>query len=248
MEALKGAAGDDPKAKSRMRDLEAEQRQLREELRELLGDIDNHVQALPADPKLDDLRKTSTDFAKAVRDSLAADQMQSSETALSDFKGGDAAKNSKDAADTLEAFLSKCNGMGEQAGQCMKFNPSLASKLGNSIDQLLDAEGLGSKPGKRGEGGTGGGFSQRRSTLNNVGLYGGLPRPSGKQARHGGRSTQGPVAGGGPNGPGDDAGDPGGDARGGRLKAAGESGASVPARYRKKVGEYFQRVADELGE
>jgi uncharacterized protein YdcH (DUF465 family) len=130
MRALGGTAGDDPKLKARLRDLEQEQRQLREELRDLLQDVDNHVQALPADPKLDELRKQAEDFAKAVRASEAAQQMNASETALSEFKGGDAAKQAKDAADTLERFLGQCKGMGDQAGECLKFQPSLSEKLG----------------------------------------------------------------------------------------------------------------------
>jgi len=32
----------------------------------------------------------------------------------------------------------------------------------------------------------------------------------------------------------------------GRLRASGGSDAAVPLRYRRQVGRYFQRVADEL--
>lgn len=245
MAALRKSGADDPKVKVRMRDLEAEQRQLRDAMHELLDDIDSHVQALPPDPRLDGLRKTSEAFAKALRESPAADQMQSSETALSEFKGDDGAAKSKEAADTLEQLLSRCQGMGDQAGTCLKFNPKLAQKLGNTVDQLLEAEGLG-RTGQMGMG-QGGGYSQRRSTLNNVGLYGSLPRPTGKPSRSGGgKSTPGALANGG-GGPGD-AGDPENASAPSHLKAAGDTGANVPARYRKKVGEYFQRVADELGE
>ena len=142
MQALKNSGGDDPKAKSRMRDLEAEQRQLREELRHLLDDIDSHVAALPADPRLDGLRKQSTDFARAVRESPAAEQMQAAETALSEFNGGEGAKSAQDAADTLAKFVGRCNGMGDEAGVCLGFNPKLSQGLGNTVEQLLGAEGL----------------------------------------------------------------------------------------------------------
>ena len=247
MAALKNSANDDPKAKVRMRDLEAEQRQLRDDLRDLLDDIDSHVAALPDDEKLKALREQAEAFGKAVRASPAAEQMQGSETALSEFKGGDAAQKAKEAADTLEKFLSKCQGMGDQAGACLNFNPKLVGGLGNTVDQLLEAAGLMPNRGKGPGSGAGGGFSQRRSTLNNVGLYGSRPRMSEKAAKAGtGRSTPGAMTGGSAQ-PGDE-GDPSGLGTGGRLKAAGESGVNVPARYKKKVGEYFQRVADELGE
>jgi len=58
---------DDPQIKAQMRDFEDEQRAIRDDLAKLLDDIDNHVKQLPADPKLDDLRKTAKDFVDAVR-------------------------------------------------------------------------------------------------------------------------------------------------------------------------------------
>ena len=245
MQALQGTAGDDPKLKARLRDLEQEQRQLRDDLRDLLQDVDNHVQALPADPKLDELRKQAEEFAKAVRASEAAQQMNASETALSEFKGGDAAKQAKDAADTLESFLSKCKGMGDQAGECLGFQPKLAEGLGDTVEQLLEMQGLGSgqKPGK-GMNGSGGGYSARRNTLKNVGLYGSLPRMSKPSQAKGGRGDQGGADRSGGTSP--DADDPSATESTDRTKAAGASDTAVPPRYKRKVGEYFQRVADEL--
>jgi predicted nuclease with TOPRIM domain len=247
MSALKGEAGDDPKLKARLRDLEQEQRQLREELRDLLQDVDDHVQALPSDPKLDGLRQAAEAFAKAVRESDAAQQMNASETSLSEFKGGDAAARAKQAADTLEKFLSKCKGMGEQAGECLRFQPKLSEGLGDTVEQLLQMEGLGngSKPGK-GMGGGGGGYSARRNTLRNVGLYGSRPRMSKASQSKGGRGDPGANVRAGGQAP--DAEAPTATESGGRVKSAGESDVAVPSRYKRKVGEYFQRVADELGD
>jgi uncharacterized protein YdcH (DUF465 family) len=243
MAALKAQAGDDPKGKARMRDLEQEQKQLRDELREIVNDIDSHILALPDDPKLDPLRETAKKFAEAVRASPAAEQMQGSENALAEFNGADAAQLSKRAADTLKEFISQCQGMGDEAGLCLKFQPNLASGLGNTVQQLLEAQGLSMSRGT----GAGGGYSARRSTLNNVGLYGSLPRMSRNAAKNGnGRNTPGgaETGGGSPTDPSD----PNGYRTGGRLQAAGESGANIPAGYRKKVGAYFERVSDELGE
>ena len=136
--------------------------------------------------------------------------------------------------------------MGEEASACLGFQPKLAKGMGNTVDQLLGAQGLGMKPGM-GMGG-GGGYSARRSTLANVGLYGNLPRMSRAASA---RTGQGKAdRGGATRSDGDPSGldNPTGYLSSGRLKAAGESGAHVPAQYRTKVGQYFQRVADELGE
>jgi hypothetical protein len=246
MAALKATGADDPKSKSRMRDLEQEQKQLRDDLRDILNDIDSHVAALPDDPKLDPLREKAKKFAEAVRASQAADQMQGSESRLSEFNGPEAAQLAQRAADTLKKFIGQCNGMGDEAGMCLGFQPKLSSALGNTVDQLLQAQGLSTGRGK-GMNGAGGGYSARRSTLNNVGLYGSLPRMSRQSGKNGNaRNAQGSATGGAGNPT--DPNDPNGFRAAGRMQAAGESGANVPAVYRKKVGAYFERVADELGD
>jgi hypothetical protein len=53
---------------------------------------------------------------------------------------------------------------------CLKFQPGLASGMGDTVQQLLDAAGLG-KGNAQGDG-SGGGFSMRRNSLKNVGMYG----------------------------------------------------------------------------
>jgi hypothetical protein len=238
---------DDPQKKVRMRDLEAEQRKVREAMRDLLDDIDNHVAALPEDPQLDDLRKTAKAFSDAVRASQASPKMSESEQSLSTFAGKDAYANAKEAADIMEKFIGQCNSMGDQAGACLKFNPSLSQGLGNTVEQLLKAAGLGSGS-KPGQGmGNGGGYSARRSTLDNVGLYGGRPTRSAwakggsgnRRERSGSTASNGDVNQG---EPGDRVGEES------KLRATGQSDRVVPVRYRQRVGDYFQRVADEIGE
>ncbi len=72
MASLEGVNGqDDPAAKARMRELEEEQRQIREDLRTLLDKIDSDAAQLPDDPKLETLRTTAKRFAQAVRESPA---------------------------------------------------------------------------------------------------------------------------------------------------------------------------------
>ncbi len=244
MESLVGHDDeDDPHQKSRMRDLEAEQRQLKADLRELLDDIENRTAELPSDPRLDGLRKTAGEFAKAVRKSTAADEMAASESGLAEFSGSRSAPAARAAADTLKKFLAQCQSVGEQGGECLKFQPKLASSLGGTVEQLLEAEGLGMGKGQKGLAGAGGGYSARRSSLRNVGMYGRIPvrgsesRAGGGRADHGISDTS--------NGPGH-AGNPLDSSAKSRLDASGQSDAAIPDRYKRRVGEYFQRVADEL--
>lgn len=245
--AQESGPGDDPKKKARMRDLEAEQHKVREELRDLAEDLEGHIAALPEDPKLDDLRKTAKAFGEALAKSGASEKMGDAEQALADFHGAQAHADAKAAADAMEKLLGKCQGMGEGAGQCLKFSPGLAANLGNSVQQLLDSMGMGNKSGP-GQMGQGGGYSARRSTMQNVGLYGGRPTRA-SWAKSGGGRKSGPGGAGGDDAlANDDADDATRYGEGGRLRATGQSDSVVPAQYRRRVGDYFQRVADEIGE
>jgi hypothetical protein len=239
MAALVGVRGEDePAAKVRMRDLEEEQREIREALGALLDKINDRAAQLPEDPRLDELRQTALVFAKAVRDSKASPRMADAESALAEFTGSVAHAAARDAADILEQFLAKCEGMGDQAEQGMGFQPKLASALGQTVEQLLEAEGLG------GEGAGGGnGYSMRRSSLRNVGLYG--SRPLRSQQSGAGITQSGSAS---PRGASEHPGDPGQDGTTAGHQTRGQADVPVPAQYRHRVSEYFQRVSDELSQ
>lgn len=237
---------DDPALKARMRDLESEQRKLKDELAQLLEDIDNHAKALPEREEFKELRLSAETFASLVRSSDAGAAMGQAEVALAEFEGTSAHEAGKRAADILESFLSQCQGMGKEGQACLKkgFQPQLGNCLGNTMAQLLADAGLGtgSGPGS----GAGGGYSARRSTLANIGLYGGLPSMTGPQLAGQGTSAAG-GAGRYSSGSSSAAGEGAGfDVPGTRASAAGGE-ASVPLQYRRKVGRYFQRLADEIG-
>jgi hypothetical protein len=230
---------DDPQLKARMRDLRDEQHQLRDDLRQLLDDIDSHVGALPPDERLDQLRNTASDFSKAVRNSPADGQMQDAETALEEFAGTPASTNAKAAEDTLNSFISRCQSMGQQGGVCLKFQPKLSAGLGDSVSELLSM-GMGGM----GMGGGGGGYTAMQNSLMNVGLYGTIPLLSQESGSHGGQADHGVASAddGSPSGKAS----PDAGAASGTLSASGASDAPVPPQYKKQVGEYFQRVDDEL--
>ena len=240
MSAVQAQAGDDPVVKAHMRDLQDEQRQLRADLKQLLDDVDDHAAALPADPKLDDLRNTAKAFSSAVRGSPAAGQMQDAEASLETFAGSAAGTDAKAAADTLDGFIGRCNATGNQAGQCLKFQPKLSAGMGNTVDQMLSAMSLSTG---KGSGGVGG-YSAMRSSLANVGLYGSLPvmgqdsgSAQGGAADHGRRTDATGVT---------DEDAANGTGGHGSQQASGHGDAPVPAQYKQRVGDYFQRVADEL--
>jgi hypothetical protein len=245
----------DSKTQRRIAELESEQQQRRESLANLLDDISAHADALPDDPDFNKLKSTAKEFADEVRASQAAPSMSAAQQNLlsSDFPG--AAEQAKSAADILESFLSKCQGMGQGACKAceMAFNPSAgAPGLGNSIEQMLAMMGM--KPGmSQGSGqgmgfgfGAGGGYAMRSPGPNNVGLYGSLPIPQQRNSRgRGDRKTQGFATN--SSASPQQAGNAAAEARA-EGQAAGQAASGVPPQYRSQVAEYFRQLAEQLGE
>jgi hypothetical protein len=137
-----------------------------------------------------------------------------------------------------ELMPMRCNGMGNCAGEGLRFQPILCEGLGNTIAQLLAQMGMG-----MGSGGLMGGYGM-------VGLYGGLPDMLGSGWEfgdgQGGDARRGAGQRGRPQGENPD------QAKPGELfapgTAAGASEGAVPVRYRRQVGQYFQRIAEETEE
>jgi hypothetical protein len=244
--SLKGSESvDDPDVKIRMRELEAEQHKIQQDLGDLLADIESHATQLPeGDEQIEQLRTSSLEFVKALRESEADEAMTLAAGALAEFSGTRGHEEAKRAADILESFLSKCkncSSLGEGACKGLKFSPGEGA-LGNSLSQML--AGMGLNPGQMGAGGAGGGFSARRGGMNNVGLYGQLPARGNPTQSQGGRGNRSSTAGRG---------------RQSEVPAlnsspfaetlsptpGGATDAAVPAAYRRRVEEYFQRIADE---
>jgi hypothetical protein len=229
--------------RARMRDLEYEQRQIRTALDDLLGDIEDHATRLPEVPELEKLRATALGFAKKVRASGASPAMLAAENALSEFAGTRAYTSAKEAAEILEKFLKRCQAEDGIAAQCrgaIVFQPMLAQGMGNTLSQLLAAMGLGSGSGFGGAGGLGA-----------YGLYGQMAGMSGLGTgplghRQTGGAGRGPLSGGAAGGENPDAASPA-DVSASAAATAG-SDAPVPVRYRRNVGQYFQRLSEELGD
>ena len=246
--AVKGRDGqDDPALKGRMRDLEQEQAQIRRDLDALLDDVENHLTELPEGELYDPLRETAAKFVADVRASGAGEAMIEAEGALARFAGTRAHEKADEAAEILKKFLKQCQGGGGMAGaggKCLVFQPGLGNCMGNTIGQMLAEMGLGQGQGAGGMGSGMGGYSAQRGGF---GLYGGMSGFG--EALGAGRMGQGMYddsrprfAAGGNNpdrSPSTVRSEPNGEAGG-----AGEAG--VPIRYRRRVGEYFQRVADEV--
>jgi len=128
----------------------------------------------------------------------------------------------------------------------LQFKPSLGNAAADTLQQLLAEAGM--SPGQ-GSSGSGGGYSSRRNSLDNVGLYGGKPefesQKSSKMSQQS-QQQQGKFThrfGGDEQTPSEGA---AGDLQG--SQAAGRAEAQAPTAYRRRVSAYFERVVDELND
>ncbi len=230
-----------------MRDLEAEQRRIREALDRLLTDIDERADRLPADERFEELRRTAKELVKAVRESGAIEAMSDAEGGLAEFSGTRGHAKAKEAADILEKFLGKCEGMGGAGKGCLIFAPGLGQgNLGNTIAQMLAEMGLGMGMGDGAGQGSGNGYSSQATTAENTGLYGNQPLIDG--ASQGGGSRDSKQAGPGGQFAHRSDGAPGTmvDSRGPMGTGSGAEGL-VPPHYRRRVSDYFRRIGEEAG-
>lgn len=217
--------------KARMKNLQAEQETLRKALAELLGEIEDAAAQLEH-PDFKELRQEALDFVRKVRASGASQAMEDAEQGLADLSGTRAHAAAQKAADILKQFIDECDqALAGRARLRLGFRPGLAGKLGATIDQMLAAMGL--LPGGGGQGTAG---SQQDPSA----LYGAMsgfdeqePRLQRKQARLGsGKAGDAAVSGVPPPG-----------VNAGPLGGTGDGVA--PLIYRRRVAEYFRRIAEE---
>ena len=236
LRSLKGSENADrPDIKRRMRELADEQRTLLDRLDDLLFNIENEAYSLPAEEEFNELRDTALKFAADVAESAAMPEQQLAEKGLAEFSGSLGFKHASEAAAILESFVDNSDQMSQQGEAAAKgiFKPGFnRPKFGNSMDQLMKL--FGPKNGSR------------QAGQNNRGLYGDQPRESQAEKRGSGQDNK--RSGSGMYGSGASRrADAGGEVK----RAGGNTGsgpAVVPLRYERKVGDYYRRIVEELGE
>jgi len=224
----------------RLSDGKAQQTAQRQRLLRLLDDIEDHFAQLPDDPDFGPLREDATEFLKLARGIGAIEAMLEAEKALGDLSGGRGHASAKRAAELLESLLKKSDQFaggapGANAGRWIaRFAPTVCRQLGNTIAQMLAGKGLLPGQGQGGQGAT--------QAMDAVGLYGGLDDFEAPRAARGDRGGKGAARG------------PGATTK--RYSPSGTPAlslpppgaaaeAAVPSAYRRRVADYFQRIAEE---
>jgi hypothetical protein len=94
--------------------------------------------------------------------------------------------------------------------------------------------------------GSSGGEMEAMNTMDNIGLYGTIPLMAAESGAAGGQADHG--IGSFSNGSPDWIANPDGAGSSGKLEASGQGDAPIPPQYKQRVGDYFQRVEDELSQ
>lgn len=219
-----------------VRELADRQRQLQQELQRWMESLPKMLDALPAGDDYDALRDQVKNFLTDIKNAQIPDDLKNALNSLDEPDPTTGYVLAAQAAKKMDELVSKCQSEMQQAGErCLKFQPSIAKSMGGTLQQILQAMGVGS-------GGDGrNGYSMHNR---NVGLYGsaGLMAP-GQQGGMG-------------HGPGISASDPRNEQIHGtaedpalpRIESKGplrlNPDAPFPLRYRDVVGEYFRVISE----
>ncbi|GAA4436086.1 hypothetical protein [Bremerella cremea] len=233
LKALRGKDGeDDPDLKARMRDLQEEQKAIRNELQEVADKLEEGMLLLPPGDDAEKIRQAGKKLVEALRSSGAGEEMSAAEDGLSRFSGTDGHEHAREAADKLSQFAEENDAMNQMTQQLLVAIPGLGPGLGKTASQLLGEMGLG---------GNGRGYSSGRS--DKMGLFGSM---EGMFAETGGgsdeeRDSQALAVGA-------EGVNPDQPSMLDLMTPGGTSGAglsNVPLRYRERVAQYFRRITEE---
>jgi hypothetical protein len=220
-----------------VRELAERQRQLQQDLQRWTELLPRLVAALPEGEAYENLRNQVNNFLTDVKNADIPADLGNAVHSLEEPDPTTGYVLARQAAEKMDALIAKCSSpkMQQSASQCLKFQPSVSQSMGNTLQQILQAMGVGSG----GDGRNGYSMSHRQ-----VGIYGSAGyRPGGQQGGLG-------------NGPGLTASDPRQEQIHGisddpTLPKVEEKGpmrlnpdAPFPLRYRDVVGEYFRVISE----
>ena len=222
-----------------MQELAYQQRRVEEGLRSWLASLPEMLAKVPDEEQYAPLRADVENFIKAVADAQIEQDLAQNCRNLEVLNGKSGYQLAQEAAEKMDALISKCSGLPGKAKMCMRFKPSLQQSLGNTLEQILAA--MGAKPGD-GQGGPDG-----YGLFNDdVALYGPNVELAGSQAGGRGQTGEAPSRG---------SAQISGPSRDNTLpqpavaaRARLQPDARFPLRYRELVGEYFKVIAESEAE
>jgi hypothetical protein len=227
-----------------VQELAYQQRRIQEGLRDLLASFPDLLAALPEEAQYAPLRRDVNDFIQAVAGAKIEEDLNEGARALAALDAKTGFTLAQRAAEKMDRLIAKCcAGLGQQAHECLHFEPTVMQGLGNTLDQILAAMGA-----NRGSGqGAGQGGSNGYSLFNDeIALYGANVQLAGDQG--GGRRENAPAGSRRAERVPGDAREPGLGQAAPPARVRLQPDAKFPLRYRELVGEYFRVIAETQAE
>jgi hypothetical protein len=135
-----------------VQELTHQQHRVADGLHGWLGQLPELLTQVPDDPQYDPLRNDVAGFLKAVGDAKIEEDLQDAAKTLEEPDTATGYVLARQAAEKMDKLVGRCNGMGDQAQQCLTahFRPKLAQPgLGNTLQQILSALNVGNGEGGR---------------------------------------------------------------------------------------------------
>jgi predicted nuclease with TOPRIM domain len=218
-----------------LQELAAQEEHVRDALKRMMEDLPELLDQLPREPRYDKLRASVGQFMGMVNNLAIQRDLDAAAELLAGLDGRAGYWRARQAAEKMEQLVKKVEAMNlvGVGGECLIFQPTLQSSLGNTLAQVLGA--------MRGGGGSGGaGYGLYGD---DVGLYGPEVQLTGQQGGRTDRPTREAKAEG-TEAAGADATDTRVPQAKGPLRIRLQRDAKFPLRYRDLVGEYFRAVAE----
>jgi hypothetical protein len=226
-----------------LQELGAQQQRVGDAMRQLMEELPELADQLPADPTYDKLRAGVAEFVSIASNLAIQIDLDKATDLMMSLDGRAGYFRARQAAEKMEQLVEKVEAtdLPGQGGMCLKFQPALMKTLGNTLAQVMAAM---KSQGAGGEGGGGYGLLGQ-----DTGLYGPDVQVTGGNGSFGDASpdradakAEGKAA------TGSDATDPRVPQAKGPVRVRLQRDAKFPLRYGNLVGEYFRAVAESQEE
>jgi uncharacterized protein YdcH (DUF465 family) len=220
-----------------VQELAHQQQRVKDELHEMVTNLPELLAQLPEAEQFNPLRNDVNDFLEAIAQAKIEMALTDASSALKELEAAGGYLLAQQAADKMDALISKCTSQKPGlAQQCLRFQPKISQGMGNTMQQILAAMGVNSGQGDGGRDG----YSLFNEAM---ALYGPSMELAGAQA--GGRNDRSGAGARGSERVTGDSQDEGLPATATTARLRLQPDAKFPLRYREVVGEYFRVIAEE---
>ncbi len=123
--------------RTELMEIGANENHVRRELAGLIGQLFDLIEELPRDRAFNPLRNSVRRFCYEVEGLEIISDLDRAASGFSELDGPGAYPLAVSALEKMQQLISKCDSLGREGQQAFQFQPSVSSKLGNTMQQIL---------------------------------------------------------------------------------------------------------------